>query len=505
MWLLGCMLLTFSMAAAVAAPVAADAQESARGVVYTSAPLPQGHWAVQAARRAEALGLVSDFLPAQRSVPRLVVGAVLRDAALEASSTAPGLTGLTEGWLARFVEEFPESQQSAVPAAPPPFAGGSAAGVQYGRHQGRAAPGEGEYPPDRTGALPLADAAGITLGASLSLLPQSWVAVAAAAELSDARLSIPSGDLVLGWGKLGFSVGRQPVGYGYAEGGGVVLAGNVALDRVQVETTQPLELPGWLRYLGPTAFNTFFTRFYEERHVGEPFFWGASLSVQPHSRFTVSIHRASTIGGGLAPEPISARSLLLTFVGKHTGHLADQVVSAEFRYRLPTESVLPITVYGEWGSEDSAGSFYKVPGIMSGVFVAALPVVPEVSVGFEYSQFGTSCCGNPPWYRHVAHPGNWVLRDRPLAHPAGGDGSEVLVYGRWDALSSRLQLDGRAFRRDRGDENLFSPERHGTSSGFAASAGWRIRPRAELFTNAFREGGAGWVEQQLRVGTRILF
>ncbi|HEU4557237.1 MAG TPA: hypothetical protein VFS20_05285, partial [Longimicrobium sp.] len=74
--------------------------------VFRASPLlPFEHWAVQAARRAEALGLTR-FFPAQRSVPRAQVARALHEAARSAST--PAVRRVAEGWRDRFVEEFPE-------------------------------------------------------------------------------------------------------------------------------------------------------------------------------------------------------------------------------------------------------------------------------------------------------------------------------------------------------------------------------------------------------------
>ncbi|HEX8243092.1 MAG TPA: hypothetical protein VF541_06345, partial [Longimicrobium sp.] len=70
-----------------------------------SPTLPFEHWAVQAARRAEAMGLTR-FFPAQRAVPRAQVADALADAA--ANGFDPAVRRLAEGWQARFREEFPE-------------------------------------------------------------------------------------------------------------------------------------------------------------------------------------------------------------------------------------------------------------------------------------------------------------------------------------------------------------------------------------------------------------
>lgn len=472
--------------------------------ITASPPLSADHWAVVAARRAEATGLIPGYLPAQRSVPRHVVGRALRQAAERAAMRSLELADLTEAWTQRFAEEFPEAALPAADGTELPKMLGSSAGLGYGLHEGRESPGIGEFPDSRTGSLPLPDRSSVSADVSVSLAVRPWMAISVDPHADADGVRITGGDLTLGWRSVALSVGRQPIGYGYGEGA-VVLSGAAAMDRVQIETTTPLHLPGVLGYLGPVSFHTFLSRFMEERHVGEPWFWGASGSIRPHDRLTLSIHRATTIGGGPAPAPITARGLLYTFIGKHAGTLADQVVSAEFRYRAPTEELLPITLYLEWGAEDSAGSFKNVPGQVFGVLLPALPRLAAVGLGAEYARFEAACCGNPPWYRHNAHPGNWVLSDVPLGHAVGGNGTEMLVYTQADLLDARLRLDARAFRRERRTENLFVPGRDGSSNGVSGRASWRLGPRSDLMLFVARESGSDWAEREASVGMRVFF
>ncbi len=477
-----------------------------RDTQWPASPLlPAGHWALVAVRRGEALGLVAGYQPAQRTAPRLVVGAALREASQRAAQEAPHLEELARGWYDAFREEFPEVEPLLVGEVVGSGPRGSAVRLDYLDHAGREAPGIGVLPPDRSGGVPLPDRSGMSLGAELAAAVGPHLSLLVEPEVGPERSWLRGVDLVAGWGPLTFSLGRQPVGYGYAAGGAVVLSGAAAFDRLQLETARPFELPGWLSYLGPVSFNTFLSRFTEERHVGDPYFWGASGSIRPHPRFTFSIHRAAFFGGGTAPEPITPYNLLLSFVGKHVGQFANQIVAAEVRYRVPTEALLPVTLYLEWGAEDSAGAFYKVPGNVFGIFLPALPALPQVAMGVERSYFGTACCGNPLWYRHVGHLGGWAARDVPLGHHLGGNGSEWLLYTRADLLGARLRLDGRAFWRSRLGDNQFAPGREGDSFGLAGNAAWRLASRADLHLSLFREAGATWSEQALQAGVRVFF
>lgn len=496
------------------APAPAAAQQPAGGgaaaLPAASPPLPADHWATRAADRAEALGLVPGYLPAQRSVPRAAVGEALRTAAFEAEARHPRLAALARGWRERFVEEFPEADGAERGAA---AMLGSAIGGGYERRGGGAEPGAGLFE-RRTGPSPLPLHSTLVLTSTVAGALTPSLAAVAEPRLSEEGVRIPRWDLVAGWGPVALSLGEEPVGYGPAAGGGIVLSGARALPRAQVETTRPLALPGFLRRLGPVSLHTFLTRLDERRHPGDPYLWGMRAAVRPHPRLTVGINRASIFGGDSVATEVGPGSVGRMLLGMLSDDFENQVVAAEFRYRLPTERVLPVTLYLEWGADDGAGAWWDVPARVLGAYVPAVPGAPAVAAGAEYASFATLCCGNPGWYTHAAQPGGWAAEGATLGHPLGGEGREFLLYSHADLVDARLRLEGRAFRRERGREgydlavragNLFAPERAGWSTGASLGAHWRATPRTELRLRALREVGSEWRSHELDLNASVLF
>jgi hypothetical protein len=457
---------------------------------YRASPLlPPEHWAVRAAVRAEALGLAPGWLPAQGAVPRATV-----EAALRASAAGEGpAAALAARWHARFVQEFPEYRPDAAGSGVHPLGGLVAAG--YERAEGRVAPAIQDFSPgaldDREGAV-LRGLAGVRAGRGLAL----W------AELRSRHHDAVTGDAVAGAGAFALAVGRGTVAYGPGRGGGIVYAGAAPLPRVEVSTTRPLRLPGVLGRAGGIALHTFLSRAGGEREPGEPWLWGARLAVQPHRRFTVGINRGALFGGPPG-DPVTARNLAGMFVGVLRSEFENQVVSMDFRYRLPTERVLPATVYLEWGADDGAGAMFDVPGQVAGVFLPALPGVPALALGAELTRFGPRGDGNGPWYRHHLFMGQWARGDAVLGHPLGGQGHQATVYGEAELAGGRLRLDGMAFTRRRDDTNLFRPTRLGRSTGGALQALWRAGRHAELAAEVAVEDGGGWTEQRVLAEVRL--
>lgn len=483
------------LATLLLAPAAAGAQASPL--------LPPDHWAVEALRRVEALGLVPEYLAAESSVPRLVAGDVLRRAAEQAAAEGARWAPLVASWVERYREEFPEALDADDASGGARWLGGSAA-ARYVRATGRQGPGLGEFDPDRTGALPLPDLSEGRVGGEVAARLARPLAVSLSPVVGGEGAEVARWEADLAWRNWSLVVGRGEVGYGFAEGGGVLFSGSGALDRVEIVTARPFRFPGFLRGLGPVAFQGFVSRLPGERHPGEPVLTGVRLSGRVHPRVTLAGQRAALIGGSATGAPVDLKRLWQGLIGQYGG-IENQIASVEVRLHLPTEAFLPATVYCEWGMEDTSGAMTAVPGILCGTLLPALPGVPELSAGVEYAHFGGRCCGNPPWYRHKNFPGSWALEEGPLGHPLGGEGSEWLAFARGSALDARLRVEARALRRERAGDNLFVPGREGDSFGAGGEAVWRFRPRSEVGVGAFRESGDGWAETRVTLGTRILF
>jgi hypothetical protein len=467
---------------------------------HASPLLPFEHWAVQAARRAEAMGLTR-FFPAQRAVPRAQVARALDEAARTA--TSPAVRRMTQGWQARFREEFPEYD----PAVDRTFDGISLLAVRaaagYDRWTGRLAPAVG-YSNTRNDPLPLPDVSDPR--ASLQAgIANRWASLSGEGAFRGGEAVLREWDAAVGFGAFQLGVGRGQVGYGWGRTGGIVYATPDALPRIELQSTRPFHLPWVFRHVGPVTLHTFAGPVNDPaRHPTDPNLWGMRVAVQPHPRLTLGANRGSMFGGDGDPTTLSQIAKML--VGVVRSNFENQVVSLDARYRLPVDRVIPTTAYVEWGADDAAGAFDETPGRVIGVFFPALPGVPEVGLGGEYTYFKHWCCGHGPWYLNATFPGNWAVRGRPLGHPLGGEGSEYATYLQAQAWDARLRFDARGWIRDRSDRsldggkykgggNLFTPQRAGRSVGGTAEAAIRLAPRAELKGAWMIDDGDGWREQ----------
>ncbi|HST58549.1 MAG TPA: capsule assembly Wzi family protein [Longimicrobium sp.] len=495
-------------AASMSSMAAVPARRGWLGDAPASPLLPPDHWAVRAAARAEALGLADNYLPAQRAVPRAVVFAVLEHAAA-LGAERPGIGRVSAGWLARFREEFPEyGEDAGGDALVVPLSGHAAAG--FANEEGRLSPAIGYFVGVRKDPEPVPAIStprlDLALGTGDGRRTAAWVL----GRWDERGVDVARWEAAVTAGPVALSVGKQPVAYGWGEGGSIVLSETV-VPRVEAQTLRPVRLPSVLRVFGGVTLHTFMTPLGGRRHLDEPWLWGARLAFQPHRRLTFAVNRASIFGGETG---VTAERLAGMFVGVIRGtSFENQVLGLEARWRLPTDALLPATAYLEWGADDGAGALHEVPAQVAGIQLPALPGLPEVSAGAEYARFKPMCCGHGPWYFNATHLGNWARGTRPLGHPLGGEGWEAAGYARAELMDARLRMHLRGFVRHYSDEslpvfgggNLYAPARVGRGTGFQAEAAYRFRPHAEIRAAARREAGDDWREHALDAAVSVFF
>ncbi|HEX2207780.1 MAG TPA: capsule assembly Wzi family protein, partial [Longimicrobium sp.] len=440
--------------------------------------------------------------------PRGAVLDALEHAAEVAAERSPRLARLAEGWVARFREEFPEYGEDADGDALLLSVNGHAA-AGYAGERGRLSPAVG-YGESRRDPDPAPEVSTARVDAAGAVRAGPHAALWALGRWDDMGADLARWEAVAQAGPVSLSAGKQPVGYGWSEGGGVVL-GSVLVPRVEAQTVRPVRLPGFLRVFGPVAAHAFASRVGGTRHPDEPWLWGARVSFQPHRRLSFAVNRASLFGGD---EEVTAEKVLKMLVGAIRGStFENQVLSFEGRWRLPTEAALPATLYLEWGADDGAGALNEMPGQVLGVLFPALPGAPEVAAGAEYARFGEACCGHGPWYFNFSFPGNWARGSHPLGHPLGGEGWEAAGFARAEVMDARLRVDARGFVRERSDAslqahgggNLYSPARTGRSAGFRAGVAYRPRPHLEVRATGRHQAGDGWSESALDAALAVFF
>jgi hypothetical protein len=304
------------------------------------------------------------------------------------------------------------------------------------------------------------------------------------------------------FGPLAVWGGRRIQGFGPGTSG-MVITGNAPVDGGGLYLAEPFVLPWLFRYLGPIRAELDVGILDANGNVERPYYILTRGSIEPHPRVGAGVTRAGMIGAEDDGRSIS--DVLLFLVGGHTdgSEYDNQIAAVDAWFRPPT-GTLPLLLYIEWGSEDSAGAWWDVPGIVAGVEVGAVPGLPWLSLLIERSSFEGSRSGNPPWYRHpIGFHDGWSTRDDLLGHALGGHGQEWLVQARGNLIDGRLQLMTRGFTRTRRAENVYAPNRAGRSTGILAEGDLQLHSGVAIRFSGSTESGSGWRRTQLSGALRF--
>jgi hypothetical protein len=498
--------------------------------------LPVDHWSLQAVRRLDAWGAApAGFDVGTRSLRVAEVAWVLESAARRARD--PAIEGVARAYSARFAEELgawldaarsdvvaTTYGQPGALAGPPAAATGAAHSPEvvpreqhliaggwiragYARWNGRVLAGVGySNVDDWTGTFAEPDYSTARGDAFVAVGLTPGLAIGAAPFARSGSAALNEGQAVLEWRKLGLWGGRRALGFGPAAGGGIVLSGDVALGGGGIYLREPVLLPGFLRGLGPLRAEMFLSQVTNGDRIRDPWFLGTRISIAPAERLRFGVNRGALFGGQ-GNAAITLDHLWLMFRGEHAGaqgEFANQLLSLDAHYRLPIG--IPLVAYAEWGTDDLSGGYWRSPALLGGLELAALPGVPQVSVGVEVTNFGGASHKNPMWYRNWAMRGGWTDEGHVLGHPLAGHGREWLVFGGLDVAQARLRVDASVRFRDRGEENLYAPERTGRSTSGAARIAFRAGRRLELSLEGDTERGSrDWRASSLFTGARVLF
>lgn len=454
----------------------------AGGVAAQATPnafVPADHWSVHAIDRLHAMGL---------ALPGTIRGQRSRSVAESLDVFRHAAAGGHEGardYLNRFETEFSSESAGALMLSHASVAGG--AGVLEGdvAHGIYSTWGEENW----TGVRMRADRTTATgRGALLAGLGE-YLAAGAVASGGPLRTRIDELYAVARLGTVGLWGGRRIQAYGPGTSG--IVMSNVPLDGAGIHVG-PLRLPWFLRYLGPVRGDITVALPDANGPVERPWFILTHGTIEPHPRLGFGVTRGGMIGA--VDEHVSVVDVLLFLAGDHTdgSEYDNQVAAVDAWFRPPIGS-LPLLLYVEWGAEDSAGSWWDVPGIVVGAEAPAVPGLPWLSLLVERTSFEGSNSGNPPWYRHpIGFHEGWSMRDELLGHPLGGHGREWLAQARGNLMKGRLQLMARGFTRTRLSENVYAPERAGRSTGLVLEGDLQLMPGLAVQLSGSTESGSGW-------------
>ena len=111
------------------------------------------------------------------------------------------------------------------------------------------------------------------------------------------------------------AVGRQSFSWGPGPGGSLIWSDNAApVDMIRLVNPEPLELPGFFRFLGPVRMDQFIGRLGGHDFIPRPFIYGNKISFKPWSCLEIGLGRTVTIGGA-GGNPLTPANFLYSFFG----------------------------------------------------------------------------------------------------------------------------------------------------------------------------------------------
>ncbi|MGQ0813378.1 MAG: capsule assembly Wzi family protein [Gemmatimonadota bacterium] len=467
--------------------------QSARAQQGASAFLPAQHWAHDALRELDARNAIGPaFLDAGSHTTTVLNAVAAFERAVSDSTVSASIRARAGSYLALLRAEYGEAEQAHNAYA-------LRSGPEYNYHDGRVGAGDGYEEWDWTGAMPRPD---VRAGNARLALAARGGALAFSADGtvgSDSELRELQAVARL-WA-VQLWAGRRSTRLGPASNG-IVLGGAVAFNGAGLALAQPVRFPSFFRGLGKLNIEGFVARMDSVGRVNDPWFLGARLAYSPHPRFIVGINRGA-IFGGENNASITPAKILRMLIGLYNGSASEfenQIISFDMRYRVPR---VPLVLFYEWGMDDGAGAWKDVPGITAGITLPLEAGGAGLDFTVEHTKFAASCCGNPIWYRHGQFRGSWADDGVLIGHRLGGEGSETAGTVGIATPGGALRGQVRGYIRERGPENVFSPDRAGRSKGGALEIAYRATTALELELGANGEDGNGWTETQFVLGAHL--
>lgn len=448
-------------------------QAKAQWPAHASSFVPPDHWAYSALRRLDAAGrLPSGSDVGRRSIPQEEIAALFQYA---------------QQYLDEFRAEFPAARAFS-------------ARTSYTYLTGQVNAGSG-YDKFWSGAEPVPDHKQVDASLRGAFNAQR---VAASATLTRARFE--ELQLIATTKYVGAWLGRRELGESSGHGGGLVLnrhwfrGGGIYM-------TRPVNVP----LLGPLRFESSLSRVRNrlnlngQENPSKPFFWFARGSFEPIQAFRIGINRAMMFGGE-GNLPITFDRLFNNIIGLNytkngENSFASQVLSVDGRLHPPVD--WPLQLYLEWGVEDAAGGWWHQPGILGG---AEVGITRDVLLGLERTEIAKNQGSNGLWYQNAWFQGSWADNGVLLGHPLGGNGREwrAFIYGGMPRLNGEFSL----YTRERGSQNVFSPQREGRALGFFADLDVKLTQRSYAslrFEQERSRGDSAWSSTALRAAARVTF
>lgn len=285
-------------------------------------------------------------------------------------------------------------------------------------------------------------------------------------------------EAVASLGNWAVSFGQEEMRWGVGHFAALSQGDNASpLPGLRIQTVHPSLLSGFLRYLGQTRFQFFFSQLDGERIFAHPWIDGEIVCFKPLPNFEFGFTHAIEFGGR-GNDHYSSSGAIFRAIGVNTGNAAQGNTNSRagvfLKYRLPR--LRGLVAYQEILGEDNLTGEVPVIGrvlpflavsYQGGFYLPRLTEDGRTDVRFEYAIL-------EPNYSVHSDSLYWTYQNNLIGDPMGPNASEVdLQLGRW-------------FRnRTKGSADLFFTER-------APSLGSHLQyPPAIYGRDLFKERSVG--------------
>ncbi len=242
---------------------------------------------------------------------------------------------------------------------------------------------------------------------------------------------------------LALDVGRGSVMWGVGRAGHMIFSGETEpFNMVRLRTDRPVIMPGFLRHLGPSSFETFITYMDKNRNIPHARLFGVNFSFRPHKRLEFSLGESVMFGGDGAP----SNNPLIIFSEKVTDYHnpANRNFLITARYRVP---YLEIEPYLEFMVEDCCATNVLNPRDnlqLAGIYFPQIDPYGRADFTVEWVRT------NEITYRHGTFSSGYVYKGRIIGHGVGPDATGIYAVLRifysadlWGKLSFAFEERGR--------------------------------------------------------------
>ncbi|HTU35348.1 MAG TPA: capsule assembly Wzi family protein [Candidatus Acidoferrum sp.] len=186
------------------------------------------------------------------------------------------------------------------------------------------------------------------------------------------------------------SLGRQSVDWGPGVGGSLIWSDNIQpMNMARIVNPEPFELPGFLRFLGPTRVYQFFGRLEGHYYIRRPFMIGQKVSFKPLPSLELGFARTLEIGGeGPGATPLTGGNLVRGVFGRVApgtnsvpGHS-----QSEFDWTFYVPHVNNYVVfYGDMYAADDPMPWFNPPKnpFRPGFYITRFPKISKLDLHIE--------------------------------------------------------------------------------------------------------------------------